>query len=193
MSTFDAAAIDEVFRAVDRPVWVVTAADGARRGGLLATWVYQCSLDPACPMLLAGLAPHHFTTEVVRARGNLAVHLLPQDAVEVALRFAKSSGRDGDKLAGLAVTTGQSGAPILADCVGWLEGTVVTEHATGDRVFFWVRVAAGRLLRREAPLTERGLFAAASPADREALKANLRTDIELLRPARDRWLEQFER
>lgn len=57
-----AAEIEGLLRgALDREIWVVTAAAGARRGALTATWVSPVSVDPDRPMLLAGLAPNHFT------------------------------------------------------------------------------------------------------------------------------------
>ncbi|HEX4129977.1 MAG TPA: flavin reductase family protein [Pirellulales bacterium] len=185
---FNAAAIDDVFRMVDRPVWVVTAADGERRGGLLATWIAQCSLDPAKPMLLAGLAPHHFTAELVTASRWLAVHLLAAGQAELALNFALGSGRDRDKFAAIGWSSGPGGCPILEDCLGWLAGRAVDGHDTGDRRYFWLEVAAGRRLAAGQPLTEQKLFSAATAEQREQLNRNLMVDIELLRPARDAWL-----
>ena len=66
----DLRSIDEALRLVDREIWVVTAAAGERRGGLVATWVSAASIDAKRPVLLAGLAPNHFTTELVQA-GNV--------------------------------------------------------------------------------------------------------------------------
>mgnify|MGYP002087204098 CR=1 FL=1 len=57
--------IDALLRLVDREVWIVTAAAGGKRGGLTATWVAQASIDRERPVILAGLAPNHFTTELV--------------------------------------------------------------------------------------------------------------------------------
>ena len=69
----DLSQIDKVLRLIDREVWIVTASDGPRRGGLLATWVSAASIDAERPVILAGLAPNHFTTELVQRSGSLAV------------------------------------------------------------------------------------------------------------------------
>src|SRR5262249_8712472 len=44
---------------VDRALWLVTARAGARRGGLIATFVCDASLVGDLPRALVGLARHH--------------------------------------------------------------------------------------------------------------------------------------
>ena len=68
--------IDSALRLVDREIWVVTASDGERRGGLVATWVTAASIDRERPMLLAALGANHFTTELVQTSKAFAAHLL---------------------------------------------------------------------------------------------------------------------
>src|SRR6476659_8779395 len=116
MST-DFSAIDTAFRLVNREIWILTAAHCQRRSGLCATWVSLASLDPQRPVVVAGLGPHHFTTEMVRPSGLFGLHLLRPDQAELALNFALGSGRDRDKFAGLAVEAGPTTAPLLADCL----------------------------------------------------------------------------
>ena len=182
-----AAEIDAVFRTIDRPVWIVTAADGHRRGGLTATWVYQASLDAEAPVAVAGIAPGHFTAELIAASGFFAAHLLTPEQAPLALRFAISSGRETDKLAGLEHVLGLTGCPILSDCLAWLECKVFHAHSTGDRYFYWADVVAGESVSAALPLTERELFAAAGEDDKRRLKELLATDIAAQRPLRAAW------
>jgi flavin reductase (DIM6/NTAB) family NADH-FMN oxidoreductase RutF len=183
----DAAAIDSIFRLLDRPVWIVTAADGRRRGGLVATWVAQASLDPAAPTLLAGIAPNHFTCELIDARGAFAVHLLEPRQTAVALAFALGTGRERDKLADVAHAVGETGSPLLADCLACLECHVIDRHDVGDRVFFLADVIAGERRGEGPPLTEQQLLTAATADERARLKDDWRADIELQRPLRKDW------
>src|SRR5436190_17382603 len=113
--------IEQLFHLVDREIWIVTAVAEQRRGGLVATWVMRASLDPEAPLVVVGLAPNHHTTELVLSSGAFALHLLTQEQLELVWRFALGSSRDRDKLAGLATTAGETGAPILADCLAWLD------------------------------------------------------------------------
>ena len=188
MQASDATEIEGVFRALDREVWIVTAAAGPRRGGLAATWVMQASLDPARPLAVAGLASNHHTTELVLASGACALHLVGAEQAALALRFALGSGRDHDKLAGLGSKPGVTGAPVLDDCPAWLEGRVLTQFDTGDRRYLWLEIVAGRRRDHRPLLREGGLLAAASPAERAALRAGLQADLGVQTPLAERWL-----
>src|SRR5829696_10406770 len=92
--------VEAALRLIDRELWIITAAHGDRRGGLLATWVSAASIDPERPILLAGIGPNHFTAELVQSNNAFAAHLLRLDQIELAWNFASGSGRDRDKLAG---------------------------------------------------------------------------------------------
>src|SRR2546425_12370950 len=100
MTTDKTDQIDAALRLIDREIWIVTAAHGKRRGGLVATWVSSTSIDRQRPVLLAGLAPNHFTTELVQSSKAFAAHLLRPEQTELAWNFARDSGRDRDKFAG---------------------------------------------------------------------------------------------
>lgn len=177
-----------LFAGLDRQAWVVTAADGSRRGGLLATWVEPASIDPAEPMLLAALAVNHFTAELVQQSGWFAAHLLRPDQTDLALRFALGSGRTTDKLAHLAVRQEPARAPILSDCAAWAECQVIDQHSTGDRRFFWGGVVRAELRSPGPWLCASTVMAAASGEQLAALGAQLQQDLELHRPLRATWL-----
>ena len=102
--------INRVLRLVDRELWIITAAAGGRRGGLTATAVTVGSLDPKRPMLLVGITPSHYTAELLCASEAFGAHLLRPDQGSIAWNFADGSGRDRDKLAGLATNTGVNGS-----------------------------------------------------------------------------------
>ena len=180
-------AIDSILRLVDREIWIVTAAAAGRRGGLCATWVSAASIDPQKPVVVAGLASNHFTTELVRASGCFGLHLLRADQVPLALNFAIGSGRDRDKFAGLSLATGSTGSPLLADCLASLECRVFSRYDTGDRWYFWADVVAGQKHGDGNPLCEQALIAAASGEQRQLLLQNRREDSEYLQPLHNRW------
>ncbi|NIL97695.1 MAG: flavin reductase family protein, partial [Planctomycetales bacterium] len=179
--------VDGVFRRLNREVWVVTAADTDRRGGLLATYVSQASLDPAAPMVLIGIAANHFTRDLIDASQGFAVHLLCPDQTDVALNFAIGSGRDRDKLANLSVRRGATGAPLLRECLAWMECRVGGAYDAGDRIYYWADVTDGQALSEDAPLCEHELMAAASEEQLQALRANLAHDIQVQRPMIEAW------
>jgi flavin reductase (DIM6/NTAB) family NADH-FMN oxidoreductase RutF len=176
--------IADVFSLVDREVWIVTAQAEGRRGGLAATWVSQSSIDPKAPTVAIALAVNHFTRELVDQAGAFALHLITDDQIDLAWRFALGSGRDRDKLAGLATRPGETGCPILQEALAWLECRVYDIHDGGDRIYYWADVVAGGRTGDGRPLRERRLFAAANDQQRAALGEGLLADIEFGRRRR---------
>src|SRR3954465_4170009 len=92
MTTENLDKINAALRLIDRDLWIVTAHDGPRRGVLVATWVSVASIDPQRPVLLAGLGPNHFTTELVQASRSFGAHLLRPDQTELAWNFSRACG-----------------------------------------------------------------------------------------------------
>lgn len=188
-------AIDSALRLLDREVWVVTAADGRRRGGLLATWVSPASIDREGPVLLAALAPNHFTAELVLASNAFAAHLLRPDQVDLAWNFANGSGLARDKLANLAVTERVTRSPVLADCLAWFDCRVFARYDAGDRLFFWGDVVDGKAEltsngTRSVPATclrEQAFFNALSPEQRQVLATDRAADAALNRSLLEEW------
>src|SRR5438132_14408610 len=114
-------AASALFRRIDRELWLVTSSDGDRRGGLIATFVSQASIVPSLPRMIVGVAKQHHTWGLIEASGAFALHLIGEEQLDWVWRFGLRSGREHDKLDGLATRTGASGAPILAEAPGWLD------------------------------------------------------------------------
>jgi len=184
---------ESVFRSTNRPLWIVTAASEVRCGGLVATWIMPASLEPSHPMVMAAIAPIHFTADLIRASQAFALHLLGPQHIEHCWRFGLDSGRGlpaqpgRDKLAGLDTSIAATGSPILADCLAWFDCRVVTCFDGGDRLYFWAEPVASQRIASGEPLRENELFAAASSEQKQRLKNNLAADIETLRPLHDKW------
>jgi flavin reductase (DIM6/NTAB) family NADH-FMN oxidoreductase RutF len=179
-----------LFAQCDRELWLVTAAAGGRRGGLIATFVGQASLVPELPRVLVGLARQHYTWELVEGSGAFALHLLDEPHLDWVWRFGLRSGRDGDKLEGLAVGPGVTGSPLLADAPGWLDCRVEARLDTGDRTVYLAEVVDARLSRLGRPLTVKRLLELA-PAERlRELKEQVARDSVVDAMAIRAWRQQ---
>jgi flavin reductase (DIM6/NTAB) family NADH-FMN oxidoreductase RutF len=187
--------VDSLLKLVDREIWLVTAAHQGQRSGLTATWISQVSLDRERPALLAGLSPRNFTTELILNSGVFAAHLVPHELIPLAYRLAASSGRDGDKLADVALladaTSPQLNVPVIAAARAWFVCRVFQKLAAGDRVFFWADViAAGENLSASAAtslLKEQAFIQALSLDERKHLKGLREADALALRPVATSW------
>ncbi len=188
--------VESVFRLVDREIWIVTAATGAARGGLTATWVSQASIDASRPLALIGLAPNHHTAELVDESGAFGLHLLTAAQADVAWNFANGSGRDRDKFDSIAIRTGATGSPLLETCLARLECRVFARLETGDRTYYWADVVAGGLEPtlapdQQQPLTEQQFFRQASDDQRRRLIEGRDQDIALQRPLLETWRREL--
>jgi flavin reductase (DIM6/NTAB) family NADH-FMN oxidoreductase RutF len=179
--------IDSVLRLIDREVWIVTAAAEGKRSGLTATWVSAASIDPQQPVLLVGLAPNHFTAELIEKSHAFVAHLLRTDQGSLAFDFSKDSGRQRDKLAGLEFAPAVTGAPVLRDCLAWLDCRVFARHNAGDRLFYWADVVAAGQVSAGTPLKEQAFFGNLSPEQKQSLIQGRSEDIEILRPLASAW------
>lgn len=185
--------IEQVFGNIDREIWIVTAATGSRRGGLVATWVSQASIDREHPVVLAGIAPNHFTAELIDASQAFGLHLITESQVRHAWNFAIGSGRDRDKLAGVETSFAQTGSPILRDCLAWLDCRVFTAHRTGDRIYYWADVVAGEMASSGSPLTESRLMGLATAEQSRLLRAGRDADIAIQRTRQQAWRAELLR
>jgi flavin reductase (DIM6/NTAB) family NADH-FMN oxidoreductase RutF len=157
--------IAALFAELDRELWLITAAAGNRRGGLIATFVSQASIVPELPRVLIGVARQHYTCQLIEQSGAFAMHLLAQDQLPWVWCFGLRSGRDGDKLEGLASRAGKTGSPVLTEALAWLEGRAEERFQTGDRTVFLAEVVDGKRQSQAPPLTFRRLLQLA-PADK---------------------------
>jgi 4-nitrophenol 2-monooxygenase / 4-nitrocatechol 4-monooxygenase, reductase component len=121
-------------------VTVVTAQEAGHRYGMTASAVTSLSLEP--PMLLVCLNSSTRTQAAVARTGRFAVNILGEDHGAVAERFATRGDEwvGADKFAGLTVSTGRSGAPLLADALARLECRVVRSVTGGSHRVFLAEV-----------------------------------------------------
>jgi flavin reductase (DIM6/NTAB) family NADH-FMN oxidoreductase RutF len=131
---------------------VLTTAFEGRLAGCFATFVGAASMDP--PRLIACTSHENLTHELVDRSGVLAVHVLGRAHAHLVERFGLQSGRFADKFDGLAYRLGETGAPILEDCLGFVEGRVLASMEVGDHTARLLDPVAGALADHAAtPLT----------------------------------------
>lgn len=212
----NAASADAALRLLDREIWIVTSSFGDKRGGLVATAVSPASIDRERPMLLVGIAPIHFTAELIDASQAFTAHLLRADQSPLAWDFARGSGRDRDKLTGLRlletrrvsegencamearrVSEGENSSstvsPILADSLAWFACRVIGRYDAGDRLYYWGEVTASEQLSPGPPLRQQTFFRSLTPDQLAHLSASQQSDALALRPKQEAWRATIER
>jgi len=142
---------DEKMRAewtIPSGVFVVTLRSGERVNAYAAGWVVRVSEVPV--IIQAAVWEENYSFQLAADCDVFAVQVLGADQVEVARHFGRTSGRDIDKLEGYDVEPGESGIPILTDCVSFLECEVISRPMFGDHIVLVGRVTNSRV-NRDAP------------------------------------------
>src|SRR5262245_13819679 len=91
-----------------------------------------------------GVEPCARRTSFDAAGAVFTVNVLKQGQLELARRFGTRSGRDLDKLAGLAWLPGRNGGPILEDALAYFDCELSSTMSTGDHELVVGRVIDGR-------------------------------------------------
>jgi uncharacterized repeat protein (TIGR04076 family) len=118
-----------------------------------AAWVSRSAEQPF--YLMASIWKKNLSHDLIKESGVFAVHVLRNDQVAVARHFGKQSGRDVDKFASIPYRTDKTGAPILSDCLAYLDCRVVSATDSGDHTIFVGEVQAAERVTRGDPLSFR--------------------------------------
>jgi len=113
-------------------VTIVTTRSAAGEDiGLTANSFNSVSLDP--PMVLWSLARKSLSLPAFLESGYFAVHVLAAAQEDLSVTFAT---RGADKFAGLSVTRGAGGIPLLPGCSALFQCKTAFNYEGGDHVIF---------------------------------------------------------
>ena len=130
---------------LDTTVCVLTTAWEGRPAGCIVTYVTPASITAARPRLVVLTSHENLTHELIDMSGVLALHPVARGQEAWVSHFGFRSGRDADKFADLAWEPGDTGAPLLADALGYVEGRVLDAMDCGDHTARLVEPLAGLL------------------------------------------------
>jgi flavin reductase (DIM6/NTAB) family NADH-FMN oxidoreductase RutF len=133
---------DELVGGLDYPMFIATATNGEERSGCLVGFATQSSIDP--PRWLMCMSKKNRTYRVVQGTDAIAVHLVPDDAGELAELFGGETGDEIDKFARTAWSEGPEGLPLLDECDSWFAGRVLERLDCGDHVALLLEPFAAR-------------------------------------------------
>ena len=106
-----------IMSGLDNALIVVTTAEGHERAGCLVGFHAQSSMDPG--RYAVWLSKANYTYRVALRATHLGVHFLTSADLPLAERFGTLTGDKTDKFAGLRVSPGAGGVPVLEDVTHW--------------------------------------------------------------------------
>ena len=130
-------------------VSIVTMQTEESRHGLTVSGFLSISPEP--PLVLISVGQELTSDTLLQASGAYVVNFLREDQRELSDRFAGRLG-EVDRFAGLTTHTAATGAPILDDCLAWLDCRVVSTQVVGDHTLYVGEVVAARVNAPGRPL-----------------------------------------
>lgn len=123
-------------------VSVIGCVKGDQINAMTAAWVCRASGDP--PMAMVGISPKRRSYPMIAESGVFTISVLREGQTEVARHFGRTPKFGVEKFEEYPYEIGDTGAPLLADCLAWIECRVTSSFVTGDHEWF-----VGEVLREE--------------------------------------------
>jgi flavin reductase (DIM6/NTAB) family NADH-FMN oxidoreductase RutF len=111
-------------------MFIATVISGGERSGCLIGFATQSSIDP--PRFLAGISDKNHTFGVAMRAENMAIHLVPENATDLAELFGGETGDEVDKFERCAWRPGPGDVPLLDDCPNRFVGRIIERADFGD-------------------------------------------------------------
>jgi flavin reductase (DIM6/NTAB) family NADH-FMN oxidoreductase RutF len=131
------------------PVVLLTAGYEERTNVMPAAWAVPLSKTP--PQVGVAVHPARYTHELIERSRQFALNVPGRALAEAVARLGSVSGHQvADKfaLAGLTLAEPEAtNAPLIEDCLAWLECAVVDTFRVGDHTLFVGEVLAARAER----------------------------------------------
>ena len=136
--TFDSKKQRKIMGQFATGVTVVTTGGEAGLHGLTANAIASLSLNP--PLVLVAIDKGAHSLDYLKKNRCFAVNMLRVDQEEISRRFATPGPKD---FAGIKIATATTAAPILSDCLAFVDCRVVDILPGGDHDIFVGEIVAG--------------------------------------------------
>ena len=142
--------IQDILEKIVNGVAVVTSKRETDINGLSVAWMTQVSYSP--PLVMVCVGKEKYTHELIDDSGGFAINILSERQKDVAKLFGLQSGRTSNKFNDVEYELKKSGAPILKDCLAYIDCTVHKSIDVGDTTLFVGEILEASINNREKPL-----------------------------------------
>jgi flavin reductase (DIM6/NTAB) family NADH-FMN oxidoreductase RutF len=125
-------------------VVVITTKWEQKLNGMSAAWVSRASEQPF--LVMASVYKKNYSHDLIQNSRVFAVNYLGEGQQNLAIHFGKQSGREVEKFRKVAYFTEETGAPILKECLAYLDCRVISQMDSGDHTIFLGEVLRGKVI-----------------------------------------------
>lgn len=134
--------------AIPSGCFVLTASDGGRASGILASWVQQASFNP--PMVVAAVKHGRPVQEIIEASGHFVLNHIGENPLAMFRHFGRGFRPDEPAFDGLSTQADRAGV-VIQDCPGHLSCKIVGQIDTGDHRLYTAEVIGGFMSENVRP------------------------------------------
>ena len=160
------------------PLAAVTSQWEGNANAQICMAISNASIVPQRPRVLVQIYKGNYSHRLIYGSGAFALNFLGKHQLDLLREFGFFSGREKDKLAGIAYDTGVTGSPVLEECWGYLDCRVVNAMDGGDLTCFLADVEEGEVLMDGDPLGAREARRLIPPDWNEEWDGRLRENVE---------------
>jgi flavin reductase (DIM6/NTAB) family NADH-FMN oxidoreductase RutF len=131
-------------------LFVLTARQGGRETGMLASWVQQCSFEPP-QISLAVRGDRELAAWLIEGTA-FTLNILDDGQTDMIAHFGRGFKSSEPAFEGLEIERVGEGGPVLSEALAFLECRVVARYPAGDHELILGRVVQGRLLGEGQPM-----------------------------------------
>jgi flavin reductase (DIM6/NTAB) family NADH-FMN oxidoreductase RutF len=130
-------------------IYVLTTSCQDEVNGMIASWASQLSFDP--PLVAVAVHPNRYSHRLIEKSRAFALHTISRDQKDFLKLF---KGPDpAAKFTSLRWSKGVTGAPLLSDCLAYVDCRVKTTLSPGNHTLFIGEVVDGGIVSRGVPLS----------------------------------------
>jgi flavin reductase (DIM6/NTAB) family NADH-FMN oxidoreductase RutF len=143
-----------MLRKIPHPLNICGVKDGEEMNGFTLSWMTQASFKP--PLIMIGVKQDSISHAMIKASQVFAVSFLEAGQKDLAAKFFQPQRRVGNKFGDVEFSLGETGCPIIADSLGYVECQVKGSLEQGDHTVFLGEVVTAKIYREGEPLLLKG-------------------------------------
>ena len=163
------------------PLAAVTTSWQGKTNAQIAVAIAAASIVPDRPRVLVQIYKGNYSHDLIGRSRAFALNFLTRDQLHFIRDFGLVSGADREKLGDVKYAPGETGSPILAGCMGFLDCRVINVMDGGDMTCFLAEVVDGFASPDVEPISWREARRLIPPEWNEAWNTRIGAEIEVSR------------
>ncbi len=127
--------------------YIITLKNENQENAFLASFVIQVGFNP--PTIMLAVGKDRYAYSLIKTLKPFTINIIGKEQMFFFKHFGKGFNTDEYPYQGINLIKDKTNAPILADCIGYLEVQYKGEYETGDHIVVFAEVLQGDMLQKD--------------------------------------------